>query len=106
MLCSQILKSIDIGDLQLAQKWLQQLIDYYYIMSKDAIYVKDAYRIADCYRKLTKEVFTQTGNLEAARENWNKAYEWKKISDPEAGMETFPFVPDSGFDVVSASHEQ
>ncbi len=103
MLSSQTSKAIDIGDLQLAQRWLQQLIDYYHIMSKDTVYVKDAYRIADCYRKLTKEVFTQTGDLEAARNNWNTAYGWKKVSHPDARMETFPLVPDSGFDVASSS---
>jgi hypothetical protein len=75
-------------------------------MSKDTIYVSRASSIADCYRKLTKEVFTQTGDLEAARQNWNTAERWNKISYPNASASPFPFVPDSGFDLANSSHGQ
>ena len=103
MLSSQTADAIEIGDLQLAQAWLQQLINYYQIMSKDPVYVSRAYRIVDCYRKLTKEVFTQTGDLEAARQNWDTAEQWNKIASPNASVIPFPFVPDSGFDLESSS---
>jgi hypothetical protein len=57
---------------------LQQLI---IIIScqKIPVYVDNAYRIADCYCKFTKEVFTQTGDLKAIEQNWLTANEWKKI---------------------------
>ncbi len=103
MLFSKTRNAIEIGDLQLAQAWLQQLINYYQIMSKDHDYVDRTGQISDCYRRLTKEVFTQTGDLKAARQNWDTAEHWNKIARPNASVSPFPFVPDSGFDAESLS---
>lgn len=102
-LFSQTANAIKFGELPLAEAWLQQLINYYHIMSKDPVYVSWADRIVDCYRMLAKEVFTQTGDLKAARQNWDTADQWNKIARPNASVIPFPFVSDNGFDIESSS---
>jgi len=102
-LFSQTTNAIKFGELPLAGAWLQQLINYYHIMSKDPVYVSSTYRIVDGYRMLAKEIFTQTGDLKAARQNWDTADQWNTIAGPNASAIPFPFVPDNGFDIESSS---